>query len=78
MEILKEIVAETDGLEKEVITGFDSFGDSAMVIKFIYYITKGADIMATKTEVNMKILERFTDAKLEFAFPSQTIYTQSA
>jgi MscS family membrane protein len=78
MEILEKIVADTDGLEENVVTGFDSFGDSAMIIKFIYYISKGTDIMATKTEVNMKILERFTEAGLDFAFPSQTIYTKSA
>ena len=78
MEILKDIAATTEGLEETVLTGFDSFGDSAMVVKFIYYISKDADIMGTKTEVNMKILERFEAAKLDFAFPSQTIYTKSA
>ena len=78
MEILTEIAAETEGLEETVLTGFDSFGDSAMVVKFIYYIVKGEDIMAVKTSVNMQILERFTAEKLDFAFPSQTIYTKSA
>jgi len=78
MQILKDITASTDGLEETMVTGFDAFGDSAMVVKYIYYIKKGADIMAVKTDVNMQILERFTDAKLDFAFPSQTIYTQAA
>ena len=76
--IVKEITESTDGLEETFVSGFDSFGDSAMVIKYIYYIKKEADIMATKTAVNMKILEKFTEAKLDFAFPSQTIYTQAA
>ncbi len=76
--IVKEITETTEGLEETFISGFDSFGDSAMVIKYIYYIKKGADIMATKTAVNMQILEKFTEAKLDFAFPSQTIYTQAA
>ncbi len=78
MEILKEIVADTDGLEETVLTGFDSFGDSAMVVKFIYYIKTGSDIMGTKTTINMKILERFAEAKLDFAFPTKTIYNISA
>ncbi|MCP4444417.1 MAG: mechanosensitive ion channel family protein [Myxococcales bacterium] len=78
LQIVKEITESTEGLEENFVSGFDSFGDSAMVIKYIYYIRKDADIMATKTEVNMKILERFTEAKLDFAFPSQTIYTQAA
>lgn len=78
MKILKEIAAETDGLEETVLTGFDSFGDSAMVVKFIYYIKTEADNMATKTAINMKILERFAEAKLDFAFPSTTVYSKSA
>lgn len=76
--IVEEITQTTDGLEETCICGFDSFGDSAMVVKYIYYIKKDMDIMATKTAVNMKILERFTEAKLDFAFPTQTIYTQAA
>lgn len=78
MEILKEIASGTDGVEENVLTGFDSFGDSAMTVKFIYFITKGADIMAVKTEVNLQILERFGAEKLEFAYPTQTIFTQAA
>jgi MscS family membrane protein len=78
MKILKEIAAETEGLEETVLTGFDSFGDSAMVVKFIYYIKTEADNMATKTAINMKILERFAEAKLDFAFPSMTVYSKSA
>ncbi len=78
MQILGEINESTEGLEENFVSGFDSFGDSAMVIQYVYYIKKGANIMAAKTAVNMKILERFSDAKLELAYPSQTIYTKAA
>lgn len=78
MQILGEINENTEGLEENFVSGFDAFGDSAMIIQYVYYIKKGADIMAAKTTVNMKILERFSEAKLEFAFPSQTIYTKAA
>ncbi len=57
--------------------GFDAFGDSAMMIKFIYYITKGEDIMAIKSSINMQILETFNENRLDFAFPTQTIITQA-
>ncbi len=40
-----------------------------------YYIKKEADIMETQTEVNMEVLRRFNVAGLEFAFPTQTLYT---
>lgn len=78
MEILKDIGSTTDGLEEKILTGFDAFGDSAMMIKFIYYIKSGEDIMGVKTNVNMQILERFNEAKLDFAFPTQTIHAHSS
>jgi MscS family membrane protein len=75
MEILQEITADSEGVEDNVITAFTAFGDSAMTIKLIYYIAKSADILATQSEVNMQILERFSAEKLEFAYPTQTVYT---
>ncbi|MBL4636310.1 MAG: mechanosensitive ion channel family protein [Kofleriaceae bacterium] len=77
MSILEEIAKTTDGLEEDFVVGFDAFGDSAMMIKFIYYITKEEDIMAIKSSINMQILERFNENKLDFAFPTQTIITQA-
>jgi MscS family membrane protein len=76
MDILHEIVeAQGDSAEEKVIVGFNAFGDFALGITLIYYITKGADIMAVQTSVNMAVLERFNAEKLEFAFPTQTIHT---
>ncbi len=39
------------------------------------YIKKEAHIMETQTEVNMEVLRGFNVAGLEFAFPTQTLYT---
>jgi len=76
MDILVEIVeAQGEATEEKVIVGFNSFGDFALGVMVIYYITKGADIMGVQTSVNMAILERFNAEKLEFAFPTQTIHT---
>ena len=75
LEILRRIVAENDHLEEKVLAGFTGFGDFSMNITFIYYIKKGADIMDSQTEVNMEILKRFAAAGLDFAFPTQTLYT---
>ena len=44
----------------------------------VYYIKKAADILGTQTAMNMAILERFNAAGLEFAFPTQTLYTKPA
>ncbi len=77
MQLLKNIAADCDELEENVVVGFASFGDSALEITFIYYIKAGSDIMATKTEVNLSVLEQFTANKLDFAYPTQMIYTKA-
>ena len=77
MEILREIAAEHSDLQaREPIIAFNAFGDFAMNILFQYYILSGADVMKMQTRVNLAILERFKAEGLEFAFPTQTIYTQ--
>jgi len=79
MEILREIVeAQGEDTAEDTIIGFNSFGDFALGITLIYYISKGADIMGVQTSVNLAILERFNAEGLEFAFPTQTIHTVGA
>ena len=74
-EILQEISEENPDVEK-CITAFTTFGDFALTIRYIYYIRKGADIFGTMDAVNMEILRRFEEEKLEFAYPTQMIYTK--
>jgi MscS family membrane protein len=78
MEILQEIAAGNEGAEEKVLVSFNAFGDFAMNVLMIYYIKKEADILGTQTAMNMAILERFNAAGLEFAFPTQTLYTKPA
>ncbi len=47
-----------------------------MNILFIYYIKNGADILGVQTDINMEVLTRFAAEGLEFAFPTQTLYTK--
>lgn len=79
MDILQEIAdSHANGLvtDKTAI-GFNAFGDFAMNVIFIYYIEPGQDILGTQTSINSQILERFNAEGLDFAFPTQTIYTVS-
>ncbi len=76
MTILKDLAAANEALEENISIGFNAFGDSAMNILFIYYIKKEGDILGTQTGINMKILEEFTKAGLDFAFLTQTLYTK--
>jgi len=76
MDLLQEISKENPALdESRTVTAFTAFGDFALNIRYIYYIKKGSDIFGTMTAVNMEILKKFNGNKLDFAFPTQTLYT---
>jgi len=74
MDLVKEINSQSKNTEQKTIVSFNGFGDFAMNIMFIYYIRRGSDVADTQSEINMQILRHFTDAGLEFAFPTQTLY----
>ncbi|WP_297691093.1 mechanosensitive ion channel family protein [uncultured Eudoraea sp.] len=75
MTILKEIVTDNqDILTDEPVVFFENYADFSLVLLFIYYIRKEADIPLAQNKINLDILERFEKAKLDFAFPTQTIY----
>lgn len=75
--ILKEIVeSHQDILDENFVSIFEGFGDFSLNLRFQYFITKGADIWGAIDTVNQEVLERFNAAKLDFAFPTQTIITE--
>lgn len=74
--ILADILENTEGLEPEPTIRFDEFGDSALIIKVIYWVSDPSDFFTTMAAVNEEILKRFNEAKLDMAFPSQTIYLE--
>ena len=78
LEILKDLAAQEKRLEPKANATFNAFGDSAMNVVFVYFIRKDADILATQTTVNLAILERFSAAGLELAYPTRTLYTKQA
>jgi len=78
MDLLKQIGDNNQNTEEKLVISFNGFGDFAMNIMFIYYISKGADIANTQTKINMDILRQFNENGLEFAFPTQTLYTIEA
>ena len=77
IDILGEIAAELkDHLEEKYVAIFESFGDFSLNVLFVYYIKGGEDNYAVMSKINFEILKRFNAAKIEFAFPTQTIVTQ--
>ncbi|MDR1223560.1 MAG: mechanosensitive ion channel family protein [Tannerella sp.] len=78
MTILKDMPNRIPGVrDKDVAVVFTDFADSALVITYTYFIRKSANINDTRSDVNFKILHSFTQAGLNFAFPSRTVYFDS-
>jgi MscS family membrane protein len=77
MAILQEIAQNNENVEPNVVTAFTEFKDASLNIRFIYYIKKGASVFGTQNAINLQILRRFNEEGLEFAYPTQTIYTKA-
>ena len=76
MVLLQQITTQiTEIDETKTVTAFNAFGDFALNIRFIYFIKKGSNVFETKTKLNLEVLEKFNANGLEFAFPTQTIYS---
>jgi MscS family membrane protein len=72
LHILGNIVDEhQDQLEQERITSFIAFKEYSLILLFIYHIRKDADIFRTQTIIHLEVMRRFSDAGLEFAYPTQ-------
>jgi len=71
---IPNIIAEVD--PKDITVAFTDFTDYSLVITFVYFILKPADVMEIPSRVNSEILRSFNAAGLQFAFPTQTIYME--
>ena len=76
--ILQSIIENNENTEENMYFMFSGFGDFSMNIGGAYYIKSGCSIAGTQTDVNMQILRQFNANKLEFAFPTQTLYNIEA
>jgi len=59
---------------------FTTFGDSALIFQVLYYVDS-ADVklfLDIQERVNLAIYEKFEKNKIEFAFPSQTVYVSKS
>jgi len=77
MSILKGIPGRVKNVEeKDSMVAFTDFTNFALVITFVYFVSKDADVMDVPSKVNFEILRAFNEAGLQFAFPTQTIYIE--
>ncbi|PIU00713.1 MAG: mechanosensitive ion channel protein MscS [Bdellovibrionales bacterium CG10_big_fil_rev_8_21_14_0_10_45_34] len=58
---------------------FFSFGDSALIFEFVYFVLDGEYnvYMDTQEEINFKIAKLFDELGADFAFPTQTLHLVS-
>lgn len=57
---------------------FASFGDSSLNFEFVYYVNSPdySKYMNIQENINLKIFEEFEKRKIEFAYPTQTIFVE--
>ena len=75
LEIVKEVIDKIELTDLDRVH-FNKFGDSSLNYEVVYYL-KSSDYnvyMNTQQEINLAIKERFEQEKIEFAYPTQTIY----
>ena len=77
MSILRDIPNRINNVfEKDIVVAFTDFTDFSLVITFVYFIRRDADVMETPSQVNTEILRAFNAADLQFAYPTQTVYIE--
>lgn len=83
-EKVKEVNAIIEEIFKRVMGGrldrvhFTGFGDSALLFEVVYYVESNdyVDYLDIQEQMNHELLERFADKGIEFAYPTQTVYTK--
>jgi small-conductance mechanosensitive channel len=85
-EKLREIPGLVRGIiERQADTTFDrghfvAFGDSSLDFEFVYYVT-GSDYTKycdIQQEINLAVFEAFEQRRIEFAYPTQTLFVSKA
>ena len=67
-----------EGIEDSVFdrAHFSSYGDFSLVFEVVYYVMDRdyTKYMSIQEQINFRIHEEFEKRKIEFAYPTQTLY----
>ncbi len=77
LEIIKEVYGRHP-MTSELVTSFNKFESSSLNLLVVHF-WKNADFgasLAGLQEMNLKLKEQFDGEKIEFAFPTQTVYVK--
>ncbi len=81
-ELAGKIHARIDAVDGVTVdrVHFSGFGDSALTFDMVYFVLSGdyTEYMNRQQEINLSIMELFEEEHVSFAFPSRTVYLQSA
>jgi len=75
--IIKDILKDNKEITEDFRVNFTDFDDSSLRIEYTYFVKSPDDynlFLKTKNAINLEIKEAFEKAKLEMAFPTNTIY----
>ncbi|MCD5381499.1 MAG: mechanosensitive ion channel family protein [Candidatus Pacebacteria bacterium] len=58
---------------------FTTFGDSALVFELVYYVKSSdyTEYLSIQQSFNFDLMEKFAELNIEFAYPTQTIYSKT-
>lgn len=58
---------------------FVSFGDSALIFEVVYYVDSAdyTEYLNVQQAFNFELMRRFAEVGIDFAYPTQTIYTKT-
>ncbi len=71
--ILKDIVKKHAGVKDECTVFFSAFNSSSCDLTFVYFIIDLKSIPQIQDDINMQIKGQFEKAKINFAYPTQTM-----
>lgn len=76
MEIAKKIILDDQNTDNNPIVFLETLNNYSLDVVLIYYILKDKDIPQSQSQVNLAILKEFAANKIEFAYPTQKIYSE--
>ncbi len=77
--IIEGIIRKTPGTKFDR-AHFAAFGDFSLNFEAVYYVESGDynRYMDVQQRINLSVMDAFTKEKIEFAFPTQTVYVGKA
>jgi len=76
-QMLEELISAVPMAEFER-SHFKDYGESSLNFETVYYVNSKdfADYLKTNEQINLAIYRRFEEEKIDFAYPTQTVYLE--